>query len=164
MKCHQVQRQSSQWFTRGEQISEEKTRTQKSCSQIAPKTACSFFQTCSFLFFFGRGKAMVKGRREWLFSSGVPPLLWTLTWSSRTGSPDVPRKRATTVAFQASLPWRPEAGAWGLLSPDLAPQEARGLDLSCSHASHPWAEQRRPGLRGMLCPGGFWGIPFPVQR
>lgn len=52
MKCYQVQRQSSQRFTRGEQISEEETRTQNSCSQMAPKTACSFFQTCSFLFFF----------------------------------------------------------------------------------------------------------------
>ena len=92
MKCYQVQRQSSQRFTRGEQISEEETRTQNSCSQMAPKTACSFFQTCSFLFFFfflWGGKAVMEGRREWLFSFGAPPLLCTLTWSSRTGSPDV---------------------------------------------------------------------------
>lgn len=56
-------------------------------------------------------------------------------WESGCGCVDVPRKRATTVAFQASLPWRPEAGAWGLLSPDLAPQEAQGLELSCSQES-----------------------------
>lgn len=66
MKCHQVQRQSSQRFTRGEQISEEETRTQNSCSQMAPKTACSFFQTCSFLFFFFffvRGQGSGEGKK-----------------------------------------------------------------------------------------------------
>lgn len=31
----------------------------------------------------------MEGRREWLFSFRAPPLLCTLTWSSRTGSPDV---------------------------------------------------------------------------
>ena len=133
MKCYQVQRQSSQRFTRGEQISEEETRTQNSCSQMAPKTACSFFQTCSFLFFFFFSFCM--GARQWwreegsgYSPSGLLPCCvhWLEAAELGVRMWDVPRKRATTVAFQASSPWRPEAGAWGLLSPDSAPQEAPG--------------------------------------
>lgn len=102
-----------------------KTRTQNSCSQIAPKTACSFFQTCSFLFFlsffscfsFVRGKGNGEGKGVVIFLRGsslaVHSDLRRQSWESGC---DVPRKRATTVAFQASLPWRPEAGA-GASSP-----------------------------------------------
>lgn len=157
MKCHQVQRQSSQRVTRGEQISEEKTKKSPSnCTQ----TAWSFFQTCVsggvvyLCFCFGFRS---RGRQWWREGSGnVPPgspphprPLWALPWSNRTESPDVLGMKASTVAFQASLPWWPEAGAWGLLSPDSMRQEAWGLELSCV-PTYSLLQQWRPG--------GLWGI------
>lgn len=84
MKCHQVQRQSSQRVTRGEQISEEKTKKSPSnCTQ----TAWSFFQTCGggvclfvFLFwFFGPGEGNGEGRTVAMFLQAPPPRpLWAL--------------------------------------------------------------------------------------
>jgi hypothetical protein len=89
MKCHQVQRQSSQRVTRGGQISEEKTRTQNSCSQIAPKTACSFFQACSFFFSF------------FLF---VFILFYFIFWSGVRGGNDE-GKKGVVIFLQVPLLW-----------------------------------------------------------
>lgn len=156
MKCHQVQRQSSQRVTRGEQISEEKTKKSPSnCTQ----TAWSFFQTCVsgglficvFVLDFGPGEGNGEGRVVAMFLQAPPHPrpLWALPWSNRTESPDVLGMKASTVAFQASLPWWPEAGAWGLLSPDSMRQEAWGLELSCV-PTYSLLQQWRPG--------GLWGI------
>lgn len=134
------------------------------------QTACSFFQTCKvFLFIWGfwffcfalffcflvLGKAMVKGGNGDV--PQVPPSVGIALKQQNSESRCAGRK-ASTVAFQASLPWWPEAGAWGLLSPDSMRQEAWGLELSCVPTSPP--EQWRPGLRGLLWPGGPWG-PCP---
>lgn len=164
MKCYQVQRQSSQRFTRGEQISEKETRTQNSCSQMAPKTACSFFQTCSFLFFFffffWGGKAVMEGRREWLFSFRAPPLLCTLTWSSRTGSPDV--GCAEEEGYHCGIPG---FVAMATRSRGLGPPlpwlgAAGGPRVWSSAAFRKPPRAWRPELRGLLYPGGLWGIPI----
>lgn len=80
MKCHQVQRQSSQRVTRGEQIFEEKTKKSPSnCTQ----TAWSFFQTCGgfFVLFvlvlvFGPGEGNGEGRAVAMFLQAPPHPLW----------------------------------------------------------------------------------------
>lgn len=96
----------------------------------------------SFLFFsFVRGKGNGEGKKGVVSflrgsSLAVHIDLKQQNWESGCGCAE---EECYHCGIPASLPWWPEAEAWGLLSPDLAPQEAWGLELSCSHAFPPWA-------------------------
>lgn len=166
MKCHQVQRQSSQRFTRGEQISEEKTRTQNSCSQIAPKTACSFFQTCSFLFLFFFFLVRGKGNGE-----GKKGVVIFLRGSSLAVYIDLKQQNwesgcAEEEGYHCGIPGLVAMATWSLgLGPPLPRLGAAGGPGSGAQLLS-WIPpaQWRPGLRGLLCPGGLIPPSNPFVR
>lgn len=170
MKCHPVQRQSSQRFTRGEQISEEKARTQKSCPQIAPKLpVVSFKHARFFCLFEGFGFFALlcffvfwswerQRWREEMVMSPRSPLLWALPWSNRTQSPDVLGGRLVLWHSRPRCHGDLKQGP-GASSP-LTPWGRRPGVWSSAVFPHPPPEQWRPGLRGLLWPGGPWG-PCP---